>query len=66
MNIALNDKILTLDERCHLDQLLEREFGEQPGLAVAINGDVVPRGRWGDWPLNEGDRLDVFHAVAGG
>lgn len=66
MKIALNDQTLVLTERSRLDQLLEQEFGERAGLAVAINGDVIPRSRWTDMLLTDGDRIDVFHAVAGG
>mgnify|MGYP001627866387 FL=1 len=36
------------------------------GLAVACNGDVVPRPLWSQRQLAEGDRLDLFSAVAGG
>ena len=36
------------------------------GLAVACNGDVVPRPHWSQRQLVEGDRLDLFTAVAGG
>lgn len=37
--------------------------------AVAIverNGEIVPRGNYGDTPLQAGDRLEVVHAVGGG
>ncbi|MEX0622667.1 sulfur carrier protein ThiS [Saccharospirillum sp.] len=38
----------------------------QGGLAVACNGEVVPRHQWSHWLLAEGDRLELFTAVAGG
>jgi sulfur carrier protein len=36
------------------------------GVAVALDGEVVPRGRWGDTPLREGARVEVVAAIQGG
>jgi sulfur carrier protein len=35
-------------------------------VAVELNRDIVPRDRWPETPLNEGDRLEVVHFVGGG
>lgn len=35
------------------------------GVAVALNGDVVPRSAW-DRALTDGDVVDVLTAVQGG
>lgn len=36
------------------------------GVAVARNGEVVPRAEWDRVELADGDVLEVLHAVAGG
>jgi sulfur carrier protein len=36
------------------------------GLAVAVDGEVVPRGRWAQTRLSEGARVEVVVAVQGG
>ena len=36
------------------------------GVAVAVDAEVVPRGRWSDTPLHEGAKVEVVHAVQGG
>jgi sulfur carrier protein len=36
------------------------------GVAVAVNGEVVPRGAWERTPLAEGARVEVLAAVQGG
>jgi sulfur carrier protein len=36
------------------------------GVAVAVDGEVVPRGSWPDTPLAEGQAVEVLHAVQGG
>ncbi len=43
--------------------------GKRMTDAMAIverNGEIVPRGSYGDTPLRAGDRLEVVHAVGGG
>lgn len=39
---------------------------EARGVAVALNGAVVPRGRWGETPLAAGDTVDIVRAFQGG
>lgn len=36
------------------------------GVAVAMNGEVLPRSRWTTTSLAESDRLEVLDAVQGG
>jgi sulfur carrier protein len=36
------------------------------GIAVARNGDVVPRSRWEGTVLADGDRIEIVTAAAGG
>jgi len=35
-------------------------------VAVELNRDIVPRDRWAETHLAEGDRLEVVHFVGGG
>ena len=58
----------------------ERSFGDLPNLAalveqlgmkgdrvaVELNRDIVPRARWSETALREGDRLEIVHFVGGG
>lgn len=39
---------------------------EAQGVAVALDGEVVPRGEWTQRELREGESLEVVHAVQGG
>jgi sulfur carrier protein len=36
------------------------------GVAVAVDGEVVPRARWAATALGEGARVEVLTAVQGG
>jgi thiamine biosynthesis protein ThiS len=35
-------------------------------VAVELNRDIVPRDRWSETNLKDGDRLEVVHFVGGG
>ena len=36
------------------------------GVALALDGQVVPRGEWNDTRLGEGGQVEVLRAVQGG
>ncbi|HLU44389.1 MAG TPA: sulfur carrier protein ThiS [Natronosporangium sp.] len=36
------------------------------GVAVALNGEVLPRSAWSTTQINAGDRLEVLTATQGG
>lgn len=42
------------------------EDGGGLGIAVARNAAVVPRSRWGDTAVAEGDSLEILGATQGG
>lgn len=39
---------------------------EGRGVAVALDGEVVPRGAWATTSVEEGQQVEVLHAVQGG
>jgi thiamine biosynthesis protein ThiS len=47
------------------------ELVEQLGLkgdrlAIELNRDIVPRAKWAETPVHEGDKLEMVHFVGGG
>ena len=42
---------------------IETELG---GVAVAVNGEVVPRAEWDQTPVKPNDRIEIVHIVRGG
>jgi sulfur carrier protein len=36
------------------------------GIAVALNGSVVPRSTWGETVLRPGDSIEIVRAMKGG
>jgi len=51
-----------------LDALLAEKAVDtgQRGIAVALNGAVVPRTAWRDTPLTAGDSVEIVRAKQGG
>jgi len=48
-------------------RVLLQDLGlDRDGIAVAVNGVVVPRNRHGETMLREGDDVEVIRAVGGG
>jgi sulfur carrier protein len=41
-------------------------LGEPRGVAVALDGEVVPRGEWASTEIGEGQQVEVVRAVQGG
>jgi sulfur carrier protein len=51
-----------------LAALLEEKAidAEQRGIAVALNGNVIPRAAWPQTPLRPGDSVEIVRALKGG
>ena len=49
-----------------LAALIETLNMKSDRVAVELNRDIVPRDRWPQTPLKEGDRLEIVHFVGGG
>lgn len=66
MIITLNGETLAFAGT--IADLIEDRFQDRtlPGVAVAVNGAVVPRGSWKTRPLADGDEVELVTAVQGG
>jgi sulfur carrier protein len=66
LNVSLNGEALHLTETIGLARLLEQQGYQTQKIAVAINGEFVPRSQYTETSINEGDKVDVIQAVGGG
>jgi sulfur carrier protein len=68
VNVVLNGERRELPERATVMAAVEASGAERSrdGLAVAVDGDVVPRASWELTELEEGQRIEVVRAVQGG
>ncbi len=66
MQFHLNGESTALAESCTLETFLTQQALNQPGTAVAINQQVIPRSLWSETFIRDNDDVDVFRAIAGG
>ena len=66
--VTLNGDRRELPEGATVERAVREALGaeEDRGVAVAVDGEVVPRGEWSRTGLHEGQRVEVLHAVQGG
>ncbi|MDE3083891.1 MAG: sulfur carrier protein ThiS [Verrucomicrobiota bacterium] len=65
--VSVNGKLHPLAGPATLVTLLnELGFAERKGIAIAVNGTVVPRAEWPVRSLAEADRVLVIQATQGG
>ena len=66
MSIEVNGEPQEAPAGCSVRDLLDRLDVGKRRVAVAVNGEVVPRSRHATKTLSEGDRVEVLEAVGGG
>lgn len=65
--IRVNGKPMETGPECLLDLLETQGFYEETrGIAVAINGTVVPRSSWSQTRLADGDDVEIVKIMQGG
>jgi sulfur carrier protein len=50
----------------HVDALLNELEYEGTHFAIALNFDVLPRSRWAETPINNGDEIEIITPRQGG
>lgn len=65
MKITINGQEQTFGPTT-LALLIEHLGMKQDRVAVELNRDIVPRAKWAETNLAEGDRLEIVHFVGGG
>lgn len=66
MQIHLNGEPRQVEAGTTLASLLQDQALAGRRVALELNGEIVPRGRHADQVLQEGDRLEIVHALGGG
>ena len=66
MQIFLNGQTLDLPDSTSLYQLLEQQGYAQRRVAVEVNRSIVPKSRHAQHMLEDGDKVELVHALGGG
>jgi len=66
LSIEVNGRGCEVDAGTTVAQVVARWSPSPEGIAVARNGEVVPRSAWSSTGLCACDRVEIVSAVAGG
>ena len=66
MRVNLNGKPAEVRGDGLTEVLTQLGIDEPRGIAIAIDGEVVPKSEWNDVILTEGQKVEVVRAVQGG
>lgn len=68
MTVVVNGAEREVPEDTNVAGLVEDVAADPAGagIAVAVNDEIVPRGRWQQRGLEEGDTVEIVAAVQGG
>ncbi len=66
MTIEVNGHQLVLPAGITLGELVDRRVTDRRGVAVAVDGEVVPRAAWDSSSPPDGARVEIVGAVQGG
>ena len=66
MNAKVNGLVRELADGSTVATVLALLDAPPRGVAVALDGEVVPRGQWATTEVRDGQQVEVLHAVQGG
>jgi sulfur carrier protein len=66
MRLTVNGRGWDSDLELSVEALVDTLTKARRGVAVAVNGTVVPRSTWAAVPLADGDTVEVLTATQGG
>ena len=66
MQITLNGRARDLAGDVSVSELLAAQGAPEHGVAVAVNGDIVPREEWSTRRVRAGDDVEVIRIIQGG
>ena len=64
--VILNGERRELPDRATVESVVRELGAPERGVAVAVDGEVVPRGEWATTAIRDGQQVEVLHAVQGG
>ncbi len=66
MRLTINGEEKEIHSSANLIELVRELKITAPHFAVALNHQVIPRSKYPDTPIQEGDTVEIVHAVGGG
>jgi sulfur carrier protein len=65
-NVTLNGERCELPDGATVETVVRELGAPERGVAVAVDGEVVPRADWAGTRVRDGQQVEVLRAVQGG
>jgi sulfur carrier protein len=67
VKVTINGSDREIEEGTKVADVVRELAGpRRTGIAISLNGEVVPKSRWEFVTVGDGDRLEVLSAIGGG
>ena len=66
ITVFVNGEARDIPDGQHLAELVDAHTRSRSGVAVAVDGEVVPRTAWPEHALRAGAKVEILTAVQGG
>jgi sulfur carrier protein len=66
MRITVNGEAREVEDGLTAARLIEQLELTGQRVAMEVNEELVPRSAFGDYRFNQGDRVEIVHAIGGG
>ncbi|HEY3487432.1 MAG TPA: sulfur carrier protein ThiS [Gammaproteobacteria bacterium] len=66
MNVSINGESRDLPPGANLTDVIALLQLQGRRLAVEVNMEIVPKSRYAEHRLQDGDRVEIVHAIGGG
>lgn len=66
MKVIVNDEVHVLSDNCSVEEVLQKLSISMPGLAVAIDNQVIPKAQWPHRKIKEDEKIMLIRATQGG
>lgn len=66
MQVIINGETRELDDGVSIAQLLAQSDLAAKRIAVEVNEAIIPKSRHAETPLQDGDKIEIIHAIGGG
>ncbi len=66
MKVFFNGQVIEMEGPVKLTDILTHHPQDDSGMAVEINGKIIPRSRWNETMVTENEKISLIKLVGGG
>ena len=65
--ILINNKEFNFESNLKLHEILSKlDIHTTKGIAIAVNNNIIPKINWGNFKINDNDKITIIKATQGG